>query len=111
MISDLFSWIFIKPIKIVNSKQLRKSSNCGMVVCIHDNLTIIHIYCDNMTIIHYKSDQIVTFDASLTTRQLLTVEIHIQVILLVYTFIFLQIFYISEVVIAVHETNIHMIYS
>ena len=82
-----------------------------MVVCIRDNLTIIHIYCDNMTIIHYKSDQIVTFDAILTTRQLLTVEIHVQVILLVYPFTFLQIFYISEVLIAIHETNIHMIYS
>ena len=72
-------------------------------------MTKLHIFCDNMTTIHYQSDQIVTFDALLTTRQLLIVEIYVT--LLVYPFTFLQIFSISEVLVAIHETNIHMIYS
>ena len=108
-------------IKMVNSKQLRVSSNRDsiamylcfnlicFVICIHDNMTIIHIYCDNMTIIHHLSDQIKTFDSILTTRQLLTVEItsdfvgtplHVSA-----NFLFF-----SEVLVAIHETNIHMIF-
>ena len=50
-------------IKMVNSKKIRVSNKgtrvpllkprmfCGM--CIHDNMTIINIFCDNMTTIHY----------------------------------------------------------
>ena len=47
-------------IKMVNSKKIKGVQQQGhvylcfnlicFVVCIHDNMTIIHIFCDNMTL-------------------------------------------------------------